>query len=86
MGIIYSITGPTLPVLAEHLCESPDTVGWILAGRSAGVLIGSIICPFVDRTDKVGHMILIFFSCAICGASLGVIPILTGFNNNAITG
>jgi hypothetical protein len=30
MGIIYSITGPTLPVLAEHLCQTPDTVGWIL--------------------------------------------------------
>jgi len=60
MGIIYSITGPTLPVLAEHLCESPDTVGWILAGRSAGVLIGSIICPFVDRRIARFHFYTFF--------------------------
>jgi len=76
MGIIYSITGPTLPVLAEHLCQTPDTVGWILAGRSAGLLIGSLLAPMVDKTDKLSHMFLLFISAAVCGASLGIIPIL----------
>ena len=41
MGIFNSITGPTLPVLAQHVCKSPTTVSWIFSGRSVGFLIGS---------------------------------------------
>lgn len=30
----------------------------------------------VDKTDKLSHMFLLFISAAVCGASLGIIPIL----------
>ncbi|CAG5080523.1 Oidioi.mRNA.OKI2018_I69.PAR.g9629.t1.cds [Oikopleura dioica] len=49
MGIFNSITGPTLPVLAQHVCKSPTTVSWIFSGRSVGFLIGSGQGSFVIR-------------------------------------
>ena len=57
--------------------KSESVENQLKAGRSAGLLIGSLLAPMVDRTDKLSHMFLLFISAAVCGASLGIIPILT---------
>ena len=73
---MQSISGPTLTVLADHVCESPTTVGWIFTARSVGFLIGSLIPAYVEKLNW-DQMLLLTASLVICGVTIGVVPIIT---------
>ena len=52
-GIFMSISGPTLTILAQNVCKSPETLGWIFTARSIGFLVGALIPSIVEKYNGV---------------------------------
>jgi len=62
MGIFFSITGPTLPTLAENVHSTVTTVSWVFAGRSVGFYIGAFAPYFLFGYLDLGfHAIFVYF-------------------------
>lgn len=58
-GLYSGITGPTVPDLGERLHTDYDSVGFAMAFRSIGKMIGSLTCGYLrDRFSSKGDLLL----------------------------
>ena len=75
MGIFFSITGPTLPTLAENVHSTVTTVSWVFAGRSIGFYIGAFAPYFLNRYFH--PMLTLTISVLALGGLMITIPTIT---------
>ena len=61
MGAFVSITGPTMPILAENMKVSLAEANWAITVRSIAIMLGSLLPDYVFA--KIPPML--FLSLAI---------------------
>ena len=72
LGLYIAMFGPTLPTLSHNLQVQIDTMSYILPGRAAGYLSGSIISGLIY--DKVDHHLMMFCSLSVSAIGILLIP------------
>lgn len=75
---MQSISGPTLTVLSNHVCESPTKVGWIFTARSVGFILGTLLPEAAERFG-IDQMLPLTISVGAMAVVCGVMPIITAF-------
>jgi len=75
MGAFFSITGPTLPILASNMDVSLAVAQTAISIRSIAVMVGSLIPDLVF--SKVSPMLFLACAITINGVALALIPTFT---------
>ena len=76
MGAFFSITGPTLPILASNMGVSLAVANWSITVRSFMQMLGSLLPDLVF--PKCSPLLLLAFAIIGNGISLSLMPLFTG--------
>lgn len=68
----FSITGPTLPMLAENMGVSLATANWMYTIRSIAVMIGSLLPEIVF--SRISPLLFLSVATLANGITLSLIP------------